>query len=368
MWYPRSVTTPIPGQIWLKSSQVVRWRMRGLLKVLPARVPPSDSAAASASHASFSAAALSSGPVAGRRIAYLFAGTYGDFVQILIPLKRLAAAFPAAELLLYGGDRYARDFASELPAMLRIAPALEPMQWCKEPVDLLFTNCVGVYRVRFDFLARFCARRAFGFRHAHETHRGGFAATLPLDSGVRSFAAENLRVLDLAGVDPLPPSTVDPQNPVEGEVPAWGKGKVLFHIGSAGLKQDFGLKAYTRLVLNVLGHLERRPVEVVMGPGDEDVAVEIRARTGFNPQIYPLPRLIRILQAFEGTVLCFNSFPAHICHYLGRPAIVMHREAVPYGYDCAPLHTQVILKRIEDWDLAGVWEALQQDGNPASPS
>jgi hypothetical protein len=338
--------------------------MRSLLKVLPARAQASDSVPRPSSAASSSSA----GSVAGRRIAYLFAGSYGDFAQILIPLKRLASAYPAAELLLYGGDRYARDFASELPATLRIAPPLEPMQWIKEPVDLLFTNCVGVYRVRFDFLARFCARRAFGFRHAHETHRGGFAATLPLSSGVRSFAEENLRVLDLAGVEPLLPTYGDYRDAAEGEVPPWGKGKVLFHIGSAGLKQDFGLKAYTRLVLNVLGHLERRPVEVVMGPGDEDVAVEVRARTGFIPQTYPLARLIRILQAFEGTVLCFNSFPAHICHYLGRPAIVMHREAVPYGYDCAPLHKQVILKRIDDWDLAGVWEALQQDENPAQPS
>jgi hypothetical protein len=349
--------------------------MRGLLKVLPARAPAaapagSEPAGSSASEPSVPASAASaSGSMAGgRRIAYLFAGTYGDFAQILIPLKRLAAAYPAAELLLYGGDRYARDFASELPAAIRIAPPLEPMQWIKQPVDLLFTNCVGVYRVRFDFMARFCARRAFGFRHAHETHRGGFAATLPLASGVRSFAEENLRVLDLAGVEPLLPTFGNYRDAAEGEVPPWGKGKVLFHIGSAGLKQDFGLKSYTRLVLNVLAHLERRPVEVVMGPGDEDVAVEIRARTGFVPQTYPLARLIRILQSFEGTVLCFNSFPAHICHYLGRPAVVIHREAVPFGYDCAPLHRQVILKRIEDWDLAGVWDALRQDGNSANPA
>ena len=109
----------------------------------------------------------------------------------------------------------------------------------------------------------------------------------------------------------------------------WGKGKILFHIGSAGLKKDFGLKGYTRLVLGVLNRLDGRPVEVVMGPGDEDIALEVRTGTGFVPQMYPLSRLIRILRSFEGTVLCFNSFPAHICQYLGRSAIVMHREVDP---------------------------------------
>jgi hypothetical protein len=331
--------------LWLKAAQVLRWRLRGLLYVLPAR----------------GAVPAPAGPFEGYRIGYLFAGTYGDFVQVLRPLRRLAAAHPGAELILYGADRYAREFAPELPAALRIARAGEPWAWVRKPVDLLLTNCVGVYRVRFDWIARFGARRAFGFRHSHEPRRGGYAATLPLLPGVRSFAEENLRALDLAGVPDADPVPAGP-----GGLPPWGKGKILFHIGSAGLKKDFGLRAYSRLVLGLLNRLDGRPVEVVMGPGDEDIALEVRSGTGFVPQMYPLARLIRILRAFEGTVLCFNSFAAHLCHYLGKPAVVIHRGAVPYGYDCAPLHRQVVLTADTDWELGGVWEALGPIEDPAS--
>jgi hypothetical protein len=274
-------------------------------------------------------------------------------------LARLAATYPRAEIILWGADRYAREFASELPANARVARVGEPWAWIPDPVDLMVTNCVGVYRVRFDWVARFCARRAFGFRHAHEARRGGYAATLPLLPGLRSFADENLKLLDLAGIsgDWAAKSPGAGASQGAGQEP-WGGGKILFHIGSAGLKRDFGLPTYVRLVLAILNGLDGHPVEVIMGPGDEDIAQEVRSGTGHAPQRYPLSRLMRILRSFEGTVLCFNSFPAHICHYLGKPAVVLHRQAVPYGYDCAPLHRQVILKREGEWDLGEVWQAL----------
>lgn len=338
-------------------SQAVRWRMRGFLSILPARAsapfpPPTGR---------------------GARIAYLFAGTYGDFVQALLALARLGAAYPKAEIILCGADRYAREFAPELPANLRVARGGEPWVWALRPVDLLTTNCVGVYRVRFDWAARFCAKRAYGFRHAHERRRGGYAATVPLLPEVRSFAEENLRVLDLARVsgpaekagNPAEGAGSNPRTPGT-RVEPWGRGKILFHIGSAGLKRDFGLRTYSRLVLALLNGMDGRAVEVIMGPGDEDIALEVRSGTGHVPQMYPLARLIRILRTFEGTVLCFNSFAAHICQYLGKPALVIHREAIPYGYDCAPLHRQVILKREGDWGLAEVWEALGSAGADAS--
>ena len=359
LWYPLRVPTPSVPSIapaparfldtfLPKALQVARWRVRGLLSALPARSP--------------GPAALGNGE--GARIAYLFAGTYGDFVQALASLARLAGAYPRAEIILCGADRYAREFASELPPSLRIARGGEPWTWTWHRVDLLLTNCVGVYRVRFECVARLCARRAFGFRHAHEKRRGGYSATVPLLPAIRSFAEANLKALDLAGV-PIASDTTGRPWPIAlpiagpgGRVAAWGRGKILFHIGSAGLKRDFGLRAYTRLVLAILNGLEGHPVEVIMGPGDEDVALEVRTGTGHVPQMYPLVRLIRILRTFEGTMLCFNSFPAHICHYLGKPALVIHRDAVPYGYDCAPLHRQLILQRDRDWDLGEVWEAL----------
>lgn len=366
LWYPFRVPSPYTPSVAAaparflhaflpKALQVARWRVRGLLSALPARSP--------------GLAALGNGE--GARIAYLFAGTYGDFVQVLAALARLAGAYPRAEIILCGAERYAREFASELPATLRIAKGGEPWTWAWHRVDLLLTNCVGVYRVRFECVARICARRAFGFRHDHEKRRGGYSATVPLLPAIRSFAEENLKALDLAGV----PTRSEASRPAPaalpvagpgGRVAAWGRGKILFHIGSAGLKRDFGLRAYTRLVLAILNGLEGRQVEVIMGPGDEDVALEVRTGTGYVPQMYPLVRLIRILRTFEGTMLCFNSFPAHICHYLGKPALVIHREAVPYGYDCAPLHRQLVLQRDRDWDLGEVWEALGQDATPPS--
>lgn len=289
-------------------------------------------------------------------IAYLFAGTYGDFVQILKTLNRLAAAFPQSDIILWGGRRYIGVFASELPASLRTARAYEPWLWLLNPVDLLFVNCVGVYRVRFDFAARFCARAAYGFRHSHEEGRGGFALTIPLAAEVRSFAEENRKLLDLAGVP-------DGGGPGQGEPvaePAWGEGEILFLIGSAGLKKDFGLDAYARLVIGILEMMSDRSVEVVAGPEDEDIAGRVRANTAFAPKAYPLDRLTHRLRSFKGTVLCFNSFSAHICHYLGRSALVLHRDAVPFGYDCAPLHRQIVLRSERNWDLGELRQALDE--------
>src|SRR6267142_6728489 len=100
--------------------------MRGLLRALPAR---SESAAGSP------AGSENRSDAARFRIAYMFTGTYGDFVQILKPLNRLAVAYPEAEILLHGADRYAREFSSELPPSLRMAHHFDPFRWLLDPVD-----------------------------------------------------------------------------------------------------------------------------------------------------------------------------------------------------------------------------------------
>src|SRR4051812_18615316 len=197
---------------------MVRWRLRGRLSFVPAYSHPPKSCA---------------------HVAYLFAGTYGDFVQALPSLRRLASAYPGADIILAGAGRYAREFAPELPVNVRLATSFDPWRWIAWPVDLLLTNAVGVYRVRFDFAARFCARRAYGFRHKHEDSRGGYTDTIKLDPGARNFAEENGKLLDLARV----PAVADGRQALESQA-SWGKGKILFHIGSAGLKSDFGLKVY----------------------------------------------------------------------------------------------------------------------------
>lgn len=340
--------------------EIARWRIRKFLSLLPARTP-----------------ATVRGMKAPARIAYLFTGTYGDFVQILPALRRLAAAYPAADLVLCGGHAYAREFSSEIPRSLRLAKSWEPWSWLLSPADLLFTNAVGVFRGRFDLAARLTARKAFGFRHEHETRRGGYSRTLRLDPSVVSFNEENLKLLDLAqvpecwGVGPGPGSGMAP--PADAAMsfrPAepWGKGRILFHIGSSGLKRDFGLGTYAGIITDILSRLEERQVEVVMGPGDGDVIQIIKAESRVTPQEYPVAKLIRMLRAYEGTIVCFNSFMAHLCHYLGKPAIVIHRLQVPYGYDCSVIHRQIALTREKGWSPAPVLEALGINSDIGSES
>jgi ADP-heptose:LPS heptosyltransferase len=334
-----------------KMEAAVRWRIRRMLSMLPPKGPGAP-------------AARSAAP---SRVAYLFAGTYGDFVQILPSLRRLATAYPKADLVLCGGEGYAREFATEVPRILRLAKGGEPWSWAFSPADLLLTNAVGVFRGRFDLAARVCARRSFGFRHEHESARGGYTRTLRLDPSVTSFAEENIRLLDLAqvpetwGVGPGPGSGMIPyEDAAVAARPAesWGRGRILFHIGSAGLKREFGLNAYSRIISEILSRLEERTVELLMGPGDEDVAAEVRIQSRFTPQEQSIPRLIRALRGFEGAVLCFNSFMAHLCHYLGKPAVVIHRGEIPFGYDCSVIHRQVVLRPENHWSVHEVLEAL----------
>jgi ADP-heptose:LPS heptosyltransferase len=344
----RGLSLLLTGRLGAPWDQVLRWRLRKLLALAPGPNPARRN------------------PEAPLRIGYLFTGTYGDFAQCLPALRRLALAYPGAEIILSGAD-FAREFVSELPRSIRPARRREPLAWLFRPLDILLTNAVGVFRVRFDLMARFCARRAYGFRHEHEARRGGYWRSVKLDTSVKSFAEENLRLLDVAGVPAaagLGPGCgrEAPEEAAYAAAPAekWGKGRVLFHIGSAGLKRDFGLRAYARLVVGILGDLRKGdvPAEVVMGPGDEDVALEVRSGSDLVPQMFPVSGLIRRLRGFEGTVLCFNSFLAHLCLYLDKPALVIHRGAVPYGYDCSPLHRQIVL--VEDGkDVAAVMEAVR---------
>lgn len=331
-----------------KAKAAVRWRIRRALALVPHH-PPRDPFPEPA------------------RVIYLFAGTYGDFVQILPVLRRLAAAYPKADLVLRGGEAYAHEFATEVPRSLRLAKSHEPWTWAFSRADLLLTNSVGVFRGRFDLAARFCARASYGFRHFQEASRGGYSRTLRLESSAASFAEENLRLLDLAmvpevwGVGPGPGSGMHPpgdaavsSHPAE----PWGRGRILFHIGSAGLKSDFGLSTYAGIITEILNHLEDRKVELLAGPGDGDIVSQVSVSSRMMAQVHSIPRLIRLLRAFEGTVLCFNSFMAHLCYYLGKPAIVIHRGKVPYGYDCSVIHRQVILRQDRGWGIGDILDAL----------
>ncbi len=311
-------------------------------------------------------------------VIYLFSGTYGDFVQVLPVLNQLVKVFPKSDILLFGAEKYFFDFHSILPEKIR---CLEKWAWIRRifsPYDFLFTNAVGVYRLAFSVKAQFYSRFAYGFRYREEAEGRGYAAALSLKPEVKNFAEENLRLLELSGlVDEKDLQTEIWQGRSEHK-PFSNKADILFHIGSAGLKNDFGMELYEKIVLNVLQILSKRAneekthLELIYGPGDAEIAERVRHYLDNNsgmgnsgkenstvtsplpiPELkqIPLAALIQKMQGYSGNVIAFNSFFAHLCWYLKCPAIILHRIAIPYGYDCSPLHRQVILQPEKAWSL-----------------
>jgi hypothetical protein len=119
---------------------------------------------------------------------------------------------------------------------------------------------------------------------------------------------------------------------------------VLFHVGSAGFRHSLGDGAYLEMIRVILSLLGGRVEEILYGPGDDDVAAALRRE--FPPmrmECRGLEALAERTRNFEGTLLCFNSFFAHFCRYLGKPAVVIHQIRMTYGYDCDPPHRQIIL-------------------------
>lgn len=304
------------------------------------------------------------------RVAYLFAGTYGDFVQILPTLREMDRRFPQADLFLAAPKALYLAFRSELPTRVQRAKPIHLLLWAIFPVEALMTNAVGVYRVRFDFAARFCARISLGFRYPGEPPRSAYSFTLELPPPPANFGRENLRLINSAASF----FAFDLSQQSETQVPesvakrAGSGRRVLFHIGSAGLQKDFGTNTYLRIINTVLNQLPIHAVEIYHGPGEMAVAQTLRGmHPGMTVRILPMADFIAEVRRHEGTLLCFNSFMAHLCHYLGKPALVIHRDAVPYGYDCAPLHEQIILTGQDGYTVPVLRPYLGQDRIEADP-
>ncbi len=308
----------------------LRWTLRKLLRLLPAK--PS----------------VTGFPPHPGSIAYLFAGTYGDFVQALPALHDLARRFPGARLWLVAPFGLFRDFASELPSGITWVSGVGFSLRLLSPVDLLVTNAVGVYRVRFEVMARYGARVSLGFRYPGESPRPTYSFTLGLPSPPANFGNENLRLLRFGDAATQEKAGDSSDSIAKGSHDAYidFRAPVLFHIGSAGLQKDFGRREYIRVIEDVLSQFQPGEMEIYHGPGEEELASMLRERhPGLRLDKLPMSAFICRIRDFQGTLLCFNSFMAHLCLYLDKPAIVFHRDSVPYGYDCSPLHLQVVLKR-----------------------
>ncbi len=274
-------------------------------------------------------------PERWRSVLFLFAGTHGDAVQILRPLHLLSAAAPQAKIYLQAPAPVFAAFRAFWPEMVERVGYLGA--WRRRAADLLCTNAVGVYRVRFDLLAACGGSLALGFRHVGEARRPAYSATLPLTPAVRNFESANLALLRLAGLriaaeSPPPPSP-------EGET-------VLLHVGSVGFRRRVGEEGYRLLLQGILEVLGNSVRIIAYGPGDEEVVESLKRSPNSTAAEFrhdPLPALAQQVRAHPGRIVCVDSFFAHFCRYLGRAAWVFHIEGVPDGYDCDPPHRQIVL-------------------------
>ncbi len=295
-------------------------------------------------------------PQSIQSIAYLFAGTYGDFVQCLPALQILAQTFPKVEIQLYGAANFHSSFSTELPVTVKSKKYFSVEIYFFKPYDLLLTNALGAYRVHFSFIARFCAQLSLGFRYAEEKSAMPYTYTLPLYPSLHSFVQINLELLQ---------GLVYYGWPLESSVPKREATKknsqsVVIHIGSAGLKKSFGLKLYAKILTELIQILttNKTTLEIIYGQGDDDIVEELQKKIFYEASSVTLswkkrnlPELIAWTRDYPGQIFCMNSFYAHLCFYLNKSATVIHREAIPFGYDCAPLHRQIILKAAEQWKI-----------------
>jgi len=323
----------------------LRWRIRRFNALLPAR-------------------RLRRNPGELRTILVLFAGTYGDFVQVLPMLAEAAALWPKAQLHLYGSRSLLREFAFALPPRVVAAGLGDLLRFFLKPADLLLTTPIGVYRVRYDLLAWRLGRWCGGFRHAEEEGRSSYHFTLPLTRETVNFseAAQQLPAALAARKDSLRPIhplrlRVDEGSRFPFQIP------VLFSLGGTGFLKALGLADMLRLIGEMMDRLSTTQVTLLAGPDDGELVSHLR-RCYPDRQIwqYPPEELADRIRTWPGGLIGFDSFIAHFSLYLGKRMVVVHREKIPPGYDCAPFHRQIVLKKADGYDLAELGEFLAELG------
>lgn len=287
-----------------------------------------------------------------RHALVLFAGTYGDFVQLLPMLTEISRLWPQAAIDVFVSPRIFKAFTFALPAKVRCVGWAELLRYAIKPAELLFINAAGVYRVRFEIMALRLGRAAAGFHYAHEDYRAGLGWSLPLTPEVVNFAEANRQLPSALAVDPgMPPATrgyLPWHARIDVNAPFPFASPVLFSVGSAGFRQAVGTPSYLALIDEVILELQQRgfsDITFVAGPGDDEVVEHLRrSQVGAEVWRESAGELAEKMMAWPGGLIGFNSFMAHFALYLGRRMVVLHHRAVPFGYDCAPFHRQLVLK------------------------
>ncbi len=283
-----------------------------------------------------------------KRVWILFAGTYGDFVQILPMLHEAARLWPKATLKLYAPKRYYEAFGFALPPRMRRGRRMDWLIGLIHPADLLLMNAVCVYRLRYELLSLRIARAAAGFRYADEPFRAGLGWSVALTPEVVNFAEINHKLPMAVAASKLPSNQPLPWRARIDPNEAFPfLGPVLFSVGSAGFKAAVGIGEYKRIIDKAVEMLGSTQVTFVAGPEDNDVVAHlVEAHPTRACWRLSLEDLAERLSEWPGCILGFNSFLAHFALYLGRRMVVLHAGAIPHGYDCAPFHRQLILP----WD------------------
>ncbi|MFC1585495.1 hypothetical protein ACFL5V_08125 [Fibrobacterota bacterium] len=327
----------------------IRWLAKKLLRLLPQKP----------------ARALKEREISS--IAYLFSGTYGDFVQSLDTLKALSEKYPSSIIYLVSPWAFYREFAFLLPENIRPKTFLQMLLFVVSPVDLMFTNVIAVYRVRWEAVSLLCSRVSYGFCYEDEPGRKSFTACYRLKGTYKNFSRLNFNLIALPGrYDGKPlleeKSFFSSDNRVEEESYAIpDERKILFHIGSATLRKDFGSFTYHGIICSIVDFLIEKEYGLTAVAGDQDKDILRMFMDDYphvDTRIYSIPGLKEKLENFKGTIICFDSFMAHYCHYLKKPALVINRELVKSGYDCSPLHKHIVLRKSDNWDLSSFFQVF----------
>lgn len=307
--------------------QKARWRVRRLLQLYPQRhaIPV---------------------PAHAREILLLFAGTYGDFVQILPMAANIVAAWPKAVLRIYADKELLNEFAFALPPRARQATWLDLVRACFKPADLLLVNAVGVYRVRYEIAALRLGKMAGGFRYVQESRRSGFGITLPLTTEVGNFGELNQQLVTaLASHKSLAASSTPLRLRHSAEKLFPFTAPVLLSVGSAGFREAVGFDGFVKLIEEIHDRLGHTQVTFVAGPQEQELVAHLaRLYPHRECWVMPIDALASRIQEWKGGILGFDSFMAHFTLYLGKRMVVLHRSEVPYGYDCGPFHRQLCLQ------------------------
>ncbi|MCM6772135.1 glycosyltransferase family 9 protein [Nocardia sp. CDC159] len=282
------------------------------------------------------AAALGIGPIAEpwpevRRIAVLRGGGLGDFLFAVPAIHALAAAYPAAEIVLLGTDLHAellRGRPSPIHEVIPLPPgitedAADPeaegrffRQVCRAPIDLGVQLHGG-------------GRWSNGFLHQLHPHwsvgsRTPDAAPLTRTLPFRYYQHETLRALEVAGLAGAPPVRLHPtlatteidRADADRVLGAMPDPVVALHPGAGDPRRRWPVERYAR----VAAHCLRRGLGVVVigAEGDRELLAALRTNLG---ALVPDPG-----KAFE--VLVGEGFST-ICGVLARSCLLVGNDSGP---------------------------------------